>query len=238
MTTCPKCGEATSTSDYCDQCGAPLDGTLHPPVVSVALAASPMPPAAPVVPGAVENCPSCGQARDALELFCEHCGYDFLTGTTPAVTAVHAVFTSSTPSTPSAPSAPSAPSTAPIAWEIEVAADASRWDAQAALRSPGAVRPDPTVIALVTAVVMIGRKSTSRRINPDVDLTALTDDPAASHRHAQLTRADDGTWWITDLGSSNGTIVQGEAVGTAPRLLRDGDVIEIGAWTTISVRSR
>lgn len=51
-------------------------------------------------------------------------------------------------------------------------------------------------------------------------------DPGASRRHAQIVRRDDG-FVITDLGSTNGTLVNGEPV--RERLLVDGDRITIGS---------
>lgn len=50
-------------------------------------------------------------------------------------------------------------------------------------------------------------------------------DANVSRRHASFMRLDEG-WAIVDLGSTNGTRVNGEPVER--RRLRDGDVIEIG----------
>lgn len=47
----------------------------------------------------------------------------------------------------------------------------------------------------------------------------------ASGRHAEL-RREDGQWILVDVGSRNGTWVNGERVGRAP--LKDGDEIECG----------
>jgi FHA domain len=52
------------------------------------------------------------------------------------------------------------------------------------------------------------------------------DDDFVSSRHALITPAADGVW-IEDLGSTNGTYVNGAAVTTS-RLLQTGDVIRIG----------
>jgi pSer/pThr/pTyr-binding forkhead associated (FHA) protein len=55
---------------------------------------------------------------------------------------------------------------------------------------------------------------------------ALADDPTASHLHAVLERFAAG-WCVTDLGSSNGTWVNGERIW-ASRRLRHGDEIRVG----------
>ena len=56
--------------------------------------------------------------------------------------------------------------------------------------------------------------------------TIRIDDGFVSSEHAQITRNGDG-WWVTDLGSTNGTLLNGNSV-TVPMELRYGDVIEIG----------
>ncbi len=70
--------------------------------------------------------------------------------------------------------------------------------------------------------VVIGRA-------PDADVRV--GDAAASRRHAVLTVAD-GEVQVDDLGSHNGTRVNGERVG-APRPLVSGDVVTIGACALV-----
>ncbi len=55
---------------------------------------------------------------------------------------------------------------------------------------------------------------------------ALEHDPMASHLHALVERFPAG-WCVTDLGSSNGTWVNGERIWASHRL-RHGDEIRIG----------
>jgi pSer/pThr/pTyr-binding forkhead associated (FHA) protein len=54
----------------------------------------------------------------------------------------------------------------------------------------------------------------------------LTEDPTASHLHAILEQFPAG-WCVTDLGSSNGTWVNGERIWSSRRL-RHGDEIRLG----------
>jgi pSer/pThr/pTyr-binding forkhead associated (FHA) protein len=54
----------------------------------------------------------------------------------------------------------------------------------------------------------------------------LIPDPTVSSRHAELVRSDDG-WTIRDLGSLNGTRVNGWLV--TEQRLQPGDTLEIGA---------
>ena len=75
------------------------------------------------------------------------------------------------------------------------------------------------VIALPNQMVTVGRA-------PDNDV--VVSDPATSGRHGRIeVRA--GAFWISDLGSTNGTLVNGEPV--IERQLADGDVIAIGQNT-------
>ncbi|MHB8419014.1 MAG: FHA domain-containing protein [Myxococcales bacterium] len=54
-------------------------------------------------------------------------------------------------------------------------------------------------------------------------------DDGASRKHARIGQSDGG-WQIEDLGSSNGTRVNGEPL-KRPLQLRDGDLVQIGAVT-------
>jgi hypothetical protein len=54
----------------------------------------------------------------------------------------------------------------------------------------------------------------------------LVPDPSVSRTHARVDPRPDGVYEVTDLGSSNGTLVNGEAVGS--RVVRCGDRIHFG----------
>lgn len=60
------------------------------------------------------------------------------------------------------------------------------------------------------------------------DSTLLLDDEFSSARHAQLVQRDPETWMISDLGSTNGTFVNGKRVGDDPAPVTVGDVVRIG----------
>lgn len=55
----------------------------------------------------------------------------------------------------------------------------------------------------------------------------LIDEEAVSGRHCELRRRGDG-FTLVDLGSTNGTRLNGERVGAEPQALREGDVISLG----------
>lgn len=78
--------------------------------------------------------------------------------------------------------------------------------------------------------VRIGRTDPKRNIYPDLDLTADGGlDAGVSRMHAAL-QVQDGEVMIVDLGSSNGTRVNGvELLPNRPQPLHDGDELELGA---------
>jgi serine/threonine protein kinase len=85
--------------------------------------------------------------------------------------------------------------------------------------------------------VRIGRRSTTKGVKPEIDVTGPPTDVAVSRLHAVLTsNPDDGTWSVADLDSPNGIQVNGRDVpaGT-PVPLRAGDRIHLGAWTLITI---
>ncbi|HWX45939.1 MAG TPA: FHA domain-containing protein [Solirubrobacteraceae bacterium] len=63
----------------------------------------------------------------------------------------------------------------------------------------------------------------------------LSEDEEISRQHARISREATGDYAIEDLGSSNGTFVNGLRI-QSPRLLSLGDSIEAGA-TTLVVRA-
>jgi hypothetical protein len=52
-------------------------------------------------------------------------------------------------------------------------------------------------------------------------------DPSVSTEHALLAFRD-GHWWLEDLGSTNGTLLNGARV-TRPTIIRSGDTLTFGA---------
>lgn len=70
---------------------------------------------------------------------------------------------------------------------------------------------------LVKVTTIIGRSNES-----DVQI----DDRQVSRRHAEIKRTIEG-YTIRDLGSKNGTFLNGEAISQTPQLLRNGDEIGI-----------
>jgi hypothetical protein len=99
---------------------------------------------------------------------------------------------------------------------------------------------DPTAGHRASVVIHEdGGERTVPLSSPEVTIGRLADcdvvlkDKGASRKHAQL-RLRDGAWVLTDLGSTNGTRLNGQTVQS--RALSDGDKITIGT-TVIEFRS-
>jgi pSer/pThr/pTyr-binding forkhead associated (FHA) protein len=75
------------------------------------------------------------------------------------------------------------------------------------------------IVAVPSQMITVGRA-------PDNDL--VVGDPATSGHHGRID-VRGGAFWISDLGSTNGTLVNGEPV--IEKQLSDGDLISIGQST-------
>jgi hypothetical protein len=184
-----------------------------------------------------------------VALFCENCGYDFTTGALPPPPAPDPNLTlpmSSAPSNgPQYPQQYAPPGDAfgggpdTVEWVAELWVDPD-WYATQETSDPCPSPGMPTVVPLTGRSLLVGRRSVSRNITPQVDCGT---DSGVSRRHAQLT-TDGQRWWVEDLQSSNGTYL-GQAAGPLPSAplppgqkaeFMPGDRIYLGAWTRLVVR--
>jgi len=210
---CPK-GHNSTEPDYCSECGAKI------PVATGGGSDADVPAAA--APPARDVCQSCGAPRaidegDSGTAFCEVCGCDFAAA--PVATAAHSV----------PPPQPEAPADA-TAWAVTVSVDP-------ALREEGSPEPPagftPATLELKQPVSVIGRRSEARAIFPEID---MSHDDAVSHRHALLQLYASGVLLLRDIGSSNGTRLNGKPIDSMiDQRLKDGDEITLGHWSKIRV---
>ena len=159
------------------------------------------------------------------DVFCESCGYDFASGSLPEGTVLDANA--------------AAPQATPMHAKVTVDGAffaASVGDVDLALPDPV---PEQQIVPLAGIRILIGRKSTSRGIFPEIDVRSFTEDPAVSSRHAMLERDASNNWTLTDLGSTNGTFLTPDAEQaveagiTIP--IAAGTSIYLGAWTRIEL---
>jgi hypothetical protein len=170
---------------------------------------APAPPSTP--------CPQCG--APAPGRFCEVCGF-------------------SADSQPVARTAV-APETS---WTAVITASRSYYEtvlAGGGLHASDVPFPDDYPerrIPLTGSQLRIGRRSVSKEVAPEIDLTGPPADPAISRLHAVLVARPDASWAVIDPGSENGTSINGDEVAVGDLVpLRDGDCVCVGAWTSITI---
>jgi hypothetical protein len=213
--TCPR-GHESGTTDYCDQCGAPIAPSVSvgQPTAELEIAELPVIDDADTSPSARrEPCPVCGAPRSGDDRYCEACGFDFRAPPEPATT-----------------------------WAAAVRTDRTQFER---LGVTGLAFPADRAerrFALNAETVRIGRsRGQTGGQAPEIDLVGPLEDPGVSRLHAVLERQVDGTYSVRDLGSTNGTTVNEtvEAVGTNAAVpLVQGDSLRLGAWTTIVILRR
>lgn len=207
---CPE-GHQSVATDYCDVCGSPMT--------------------APVVVAAVSDsqCPACGSPSSGR--FCEVCGHD---------SALPAPIPAQPTATDSAPIEQTA---GVVAWVATITADREFYDRVLAREGPDADQvgfpafyPERRIVLRGTDI-LIGKRSVSQGLQPDIDLGIAPADAGVSRAHAMIHVAADGLS-ITDLGSTNGTSLNGSDDLIPAKVavqLRSGDRIHLGGWTTIKV---
>jgi hypothetical protein len=250
---CPK-GHASTDPNYCSECGARIGA----PTIAQAT------PAAQASSGGAEVCPICQTPRTPGARYCEVCRYDFESGSpSGAVSATQAGAGATSAPVSAAPADQSnaaagatggAPSAANVAPDVTAAGSAvSAPVSTMAPRLNVVVVTDPSltddeemrkkcppnapelVFPLDLDETLVGRRSDARKIFPEIDL----DDPGVSHRQLKLLRQPDGSFAALELGSANGTTLNG--VTLKPGLLTPvtaGDELIVGMWTRLQIRPR
>ncbi len=77
--------------------------------------------------------------------------------------------------------------------------------------------------------ITIGRRDPVTGIQPSVDLTGLDQERSVSRRHAKLERRGRRLYLVEDLGTTNGTFVNGERISPGePVEVNAGDLLRFG----------
>ena len=123
-------------------------------------------------------------------------------------------------------------------WEVLIRPDRAFYETQ---EPDGMDFPEQTSsrrVLLTGDHIRIGRRSTSRAIDAEIDLSGALEDTGVSRRHAVLMRQPEGNWALVDLDSTNGTFLNGDEEpipANHPLALSDGDQIHLGGWTTLTM---
>ncbi len=82
---------------------------------------------------------------------------------------------------------------------------------------------------LTKSIITLGRESSS-----EVEVTISS--PTVSRQHTRITRRGD-EWFVEDLGSRNGTFLNGQPIGREPKPLKAGDRIRLGGEVAFVFKS-
>jgi FHA domain len=241
---CPQCG-APRTGQFCEVCGFNFAG---PPAAAWDGQAAPGSgvgsgdgAAGPGGPGSA----SAGDGTPGPAVVTGSAG-DAGAGAVPAVAPVPGA--GAMPDAGAVPAAAAVPDAVPVpgaaaGWTAVVTADRAYYDSVVAEGGPDASSIEfpgycpERRFRLTSREMRIGRRSVSRGLEPEIDLTGPPTDPGVSHLHAVLIAEPDGTWSVLDPGSANGTTVNGGEVVAGVRVpLHDGDRICVGAWTVLTMQ--
>ena len=163
------------------------------------------------------TCPVCRQSEYVGELFCSRCGAQLaLVEGSSATRSLPATQTiGSSPSNAAPQPAPPAVSRPPAPGQIALAPDGA----------------DAAIVLAGKFEYILGRESQSQP-PPDVDLNSYgAREKGVSRHHASL-RVDGKQLLLMDLGSANGTKLNGETMRPQePVRLLDGDEIRLGKLT-------
>ena len=196
---CPR-GHLSDDPDFCSECGLRI----------AAPAASAVAP--PAAPPSGQLCPDCRTPRVPGARFCEVCRFDF--STSPPALLPPAAPPPARPSPVAPPPAPpvpppaAAPPSPPLPAAAAEATSGNMWVVvsrdPARLDADAAPEPDRSY-PLDLAENLVGRRNGRRDLHPEVPVA----DPSVSARHLKICRRPDGSLYGVDVGSSNGTLLNG-----------------------------
>jgi hypothetical protein len=99
----------------------------------------------------------------------------------------------------------------------------------AGVTEPSLISESGKIFPLRGRSIIIGRPDPGRR-PPDIDLTPFDRETVTSRRHAQIWLDQNDTYWIKDLHSTNGLILDGRHLSKGERVrLTNGSKIQFGA---------
>jgi len=231
---CPK-GHQSTDADYCSECGALIGQSKIADIDSIEDSNLNQSANSGTVNG--ELCPDCGTPRVGAARFCEVCRHDFQDNKTGVAEAIIAsqVLKPETVTASEAPKTMEKRNTViPQKLNIMITVDRAK---AAANNIESAIKPDNNdrMFPLDLDENLAGRRSNTKGIYPEIEIN----DPGVSHRHLKFIKQGDGSFAVLELGSVNGTELNGiqlePGINTA---IKAGDELAIGIWTLLKIVSR
>lgn len=166
----------------------------------------------------MQQCGNCGHTNRSGVVFCENCGASLI-GRIPL----------STKALDSASEAGSGEIGSDLPSSQDIAKGMATFMPGDSLKLDVEGAAEPMVLE-PKAETILGRRDPATGATPDIDLTPFAGyRMGVSRRHAAIRHGDDHTLNIWDLGSSNGTFLNGQRLNAhRPYRLHDGDELRLG----------
>lgn len=177
-------------------------------------------------------CPNCGTPRDNNGRFCGVCRYNFETGQSFAPPSASPAPTAEAAAPPPEATVEIAPAVGAqqTAWTVLIDFDPTIDP----VATPDISRPRPRLtFPLDLPELLIGRAGAKG--HPEIPI----EDEGVSSRHAKIIFSAAGDPTLLELGSTNGTRVNGDAATPGLALaLKSGDQIVLGRWTRMTIMAK
>jgi hypothetical protein len=157
----------------------------------------------------MKTCPYCAYENREGILFCEECGQPFVGGTDTLATSRLV-------------------QNDQVGFQGRVTWGTARFDSGSSLVVHIRDHAEPIVLD-AKEEILLGRSDPHSSTRPGLDLAPFgAAEQGVSRQHAVIRRGED-TLTLVDLGSTNGTHLNGQRlIPNQPRVLRDGDEIRMG----------
>ena len=168
----------------------------------------------------MQKCPSCGFNNRPGVVFCENCGTSLLSGGSPL----------STKALEADEQKDMDPGDQPPPSVVGSSSRTEIFPADGTLRLEIEGSTEPIYLGLNHREIVLGRRDPATGALPDVDLTPFAGyRMGVSRRHSQVRHSEEGHLDVFDLGSSNGTFLNGRRLEAHyPYRLHDGDKLALG----------
>lgn len=257
MYQCPR-GHQSTDSDYCSECGALIGQSKIAKTEPVQINTASNPSTA-----SGEICPDCGTPREGAARFCEVCRHDFQENRTGVAEAIVASQQDSKPLEDSSGAAmqpglnkteigtqgSSKASQKTPETTLQTTADAPAItqklniiilvdkDKASSWEGDSPIRPDTEdrVFPLDLDENLVGRRSQGKGVYPEIEIN----DPGVSRRHLKFIKQADGSFGALELGSANGTELNGDSLTPGViKTVKPGDEFNLGIWTRLIIEAR
>jgi hypothetical protein len=220
MITCTQCGAQNLPGlAYCENCGSPLPQEAAPAAPAAVDQSAPVAVAAPPAAAPIDQAPAQAAPQPVEQAAAQHDAGANLVAADAAQAAPSAIDSTGAigPTPPAAPASQPAAAVAAVGVTLAI------------------TFPSGQVFTMQGDAIDIGRTDVAQDWHPALDVIPYgggSPELGVSRHQARITRQN-GDFLVTDVGSTNGTYVNGHAVPyNQPVSLNNGDTLSFGALNT------